>query len=96
MNHPVDDPAYPPPVSEWRSKIDANTTEPGHDSGFYRYWEPADENYEPGVTEYNAARRYAFGDKCTESGNTYRSVYQGINAWAPSAYPQGWEQEVTS
>ena len=77
VNHYVDDPAYPPAVDTWTSKIDANTTEPSHDSGFYRYWDIASEDYEPGVTEYNAARRYSFGDKCTENGNTYRSIYQG-------------------
>jgi|OM-RGC.v1.038361030 hypothetical protein len=26
----------------WRSKIDANTTEPGQDGQFHRWWEPVE------------------------------------------------------
>lgn len=96
VNHPVDDPAYPPPVDTWTSKINANNVEPGHDSGFYRYWEPASPDYEPGLAEYNAQRRYAYGDKCLENGKTYQSVYSGPNSWAPSVYAQGWEEVVTA
>lgn len=36
---------------------------------------------------------YMTGDCCTENGNTYRSKIDN-NVFAPSAYPQGWE-EVT-
>ena len=32
-------------------------------------------------------------DCCTENGNTYRSLIDN-NVWAPSAYPQGWEEVV--
>ena len=34
---------------------------------------------------------YNTGECCTENGNTYRSK-QDSNVWAPSVYPQGWEQ----
>lgn len=33
---------------------------------------------------------YATGDCCTEGGHVYRSTIDN-NVWAPSAYPQGWE-----
>lgn len=34
---------------------------------------------------------YNTDECCTENGNTYRSK-QDSNVWAPSVYPQGWEQ----
>lgn len=34
---------------------------------------------------------YMTGDCCTEDGNTYRSKIDN-NVFAPSAYPQGWEE----
>ena len=34
---------------------------------------------------------YKTGDCCTENGSTYRSKIDN-NVWAPSAYPQGWEE----
>lgn len=34
---------------------------------------------------------YATGDCCTENGSTFRSKIDN-NVYAPSAYPQGWEQ----
>lgn len=37
---------------------------------------------------------YMTGDCCTEGGKTWRSIIDN-NVWAPSAYPQGWE-EVTA
>lgn len=37
---------------------------------------------------------YMTGDCCTEGGKTYRSTIDN-NVWAPSGYPQGWE-EVTA
>lgn len=37
---------------------------------------------------------YMTGNCCTEGGKTYRSTINN-NVWAPSAYPQGW-QEVTA
>ena len=37
---------------------------------------------------------YMTGDCCTEGGKTWRSTTDS-NVWAPSAYPQGWE-EVTA
>ena len=37
---------------------------------------------------------YMTGDCCTEGGKTWRSRIDN-NVWAPSAYPQGWE-EVTA
>lgn len=36
---------------------------------------------------------YMIGDCCTEGGKTWRSTIDN-NVWAPSSYPQGWE-EVT-
>ena len=37
---------------------------------------------------------YSVGECCTEGGKVYRSTIDN-NVWAPSAYPQGWE-EVTA
>ena len=34
---------------------------------------------------------YAAGSCCTEAGKTYRSRINN-NVWAPSAYPNGWEE----
>ena len=34
---------------------------------------------------------YQTGNCCTENGKTYRSKIDN-NAWAPSAYPQGWDE----
>ena len=34
---------------------------------------------------------YMTGDCCTEGGKTWRSIID-TNTWAPSAYPQGWEE----
>ena len=34
---------------------------------------------------------YMIGDCCTEGGKTWRSTIDN-NVWAPSAYPQGWEE----
>lgn len=34
---------------------------------------------------------YMIGDCCTEGGKIYRSTIDN-NVWAPSAYPQGWEE----
>ena len=40
-----------------------------------------------------ATSPYNTGDCCTENGIVYRSIMDN-NTWAPSAYPQGWEQVV--
>ena len=40
-----------------------------------------------------ATSPYNIGDCCTENGIVYRSTMDN-NTWAPSAYPQGWEQVV--
>lgn len=34
---------------------------------------------------------YGIGECCTEGGKVYRSTIDN-NVWAPSAYPQGWEE----
>ena len=34
---------------------------------------------------------YGIGECCTENGKIYRSTIEN-NVWAPSAYPQGWEE----
>lgn len=36
---------------------------------------------------------YSTGDCCTENGKTWRSTMDN-NVWAPSAYPQGWEEVI--
>lgn len=43
-----------------------------------------------------ATSPYNTGDCCTENGHVWRSTID-TNTWAPSAYPQGWEDlgEVT-
>lgn len=38
-----------------------------------------------------ATSPYAAGDCCTENGTVYRSTADN-NVFAPSAYPEGWEQ----
>ena len=37
-----------------------------------------------------ATSPYGEGDCCTEGGHVYRSTMKN-NVWAPSEYPQGWE-----
>ena len=37
-----------------------------------------------------ATSTYGEGDCCTEGGHVYRSTMKN-NVWAPSEYPQGWE-----
>lgn len=36
---------------------------------------------------------YGIGECCTENGKIYRSTIDN-NVWAPSAYPQGWQEVV--
>lgn len=36
---------------------------------------------------------YSKGECCTEGGKIYRSTIDN-NVWAPSAYPQGWQEVV--
>ena len=36
---------------------------------------------------------YNVGDCCTENGKTYKSL-KSSNVYAPSAYPQGWEEVI--
>lgn len=38
-----------------------------------------------------ATSPYNTGDCCTENGKVYRSTIDN-NVWAPSAYPQGWDE----
>ena len=38
-----------------------------------------------------ATSPYMTGDCCTEGGKTWRSTID-THTWAPSAYPQGWEE----
>lgn len=40
-----------------------------------------------------ATSPYNTGECCTENGKTYASLIDN-NVWAPSAYPQGWEEVV--
>lgn len=40
-----------------------------------------------------ATSPYMTGDCCTEGGKTWRSTID-TNTWAPSAYPQGWEEVI--
>lgn len=40
-----------------------------------------------------ATSPYMTGDCCTEGGKTWRSTID-TNTWAPSAYPQGWEEYI--
>ena len=97
VHHFVDDPTYPPAVNHWRSKIDANTTEPGHDAGFYRYWEIADEDYDPTAPKpYVVGRAYGRGEQMTNNGKTWQSTYSGANVWDEVGYPSGWEEVVTA
>ena len=97
VHHYVDDPTYPPAVNHWRSKIDANTTEPNHDAGFYRYWEIADDDYDPTAPKpYVVGRAYGRGEQMTNNGKTWQSTYSGANVWDEVGYPSGWEEVVTA
>lgn len=81
-----------PENDTWQSKINANTTEPNTDAGFYRYWDPIGDSYDPAAPkEFVSGRAYAKEEKCIENGNIYRSILDIPNVWAPSVYPTGWE-----
>lgn len=48
----------------------------------------------PFVPPLGTSGMYMEDECCTEGGKTWRSIIDN-NVWAPSAYPQGWE-EVTA
>jgi hypothetical protein len=87
----VNDPVRPPTVTNWRSKINANTTEPNHDAGFYRYWEIADSNYDPTAPQpFTSGRAYGVGERILESGNVVMRSTHPNNVWTPAQFPAGW------
>ena len=67
---------------------------PGRPSGLRALWglahttDPA--KAKPWVAPYGTSGLYMTGECCTENGGTYRSIIDN-NAYAPSAYPAGWE-----
>jgi hypothetical protein len=74
----------------WKSKIAANTTEPNTDAGFYRYWEPLGNEYEPAPVAFLPGRAYAKGEQILHNGKVMISTYGGANIWSPDEYPTGW------
>jgi hypothetical protein len=87
----VNDPVRPPVVTNWRSKINANTTEPNHDAGFYRYWEIADSNYDPTAPRaFVSGRAYGLGERILEAGNVVKESTHQSNVWTPAQFPAGW------
>lgn len=76
----------------WESNIDANTTEPGTDGTFDRWWKPildAGGEVLPWVQPVpgTANAPYEIDAKATHSDRTWRSTVQ-LNVWEPGVY--GW------
>jgi hypothetical protein len=87
----VNDPAFPPAVNNWRSKINANTTQPGHDAGFYRFWGIADADYDPlAPRPFVSGRAYGIGEKILTAGNVVMRSVHPNNVWTPTQFPTGW------
>lgn len=92
VKHPVNDPAFPPPVTHWRSKINANTTQPSHDAGFYRFWEIADADYDPNAPRpFVSGRAYGIGERILTAGNVVMESVHPNNVWTPTQFPTGWK-----
>jgi hypothetical protein len=80
----------------WRSNIAANTTEPGTDGTFDRWWAPIDK---PGgtVTEWvqpmpgTANAPYEIEAQVTHSGKAWINTVQ-MNVWEPGVF--GWDEAV--
>jgi hypothetical protein len=81
----------------WESKIAANTTVPGGDSTFDRWWKPVSAPASapqpwsqpmPGT----ARAPYLLGEQCTAGGKTWRSLHHQ-NVWRPTgAGAWGWAE----
>jgi hypothetical protein len=92
VRYPVNDPAFPPAVTHWRSKINANTSAPSHDAGFYRFWGIADADYDPNAPRpFVSGRAYGIGEKILE-GSTVKESLHPTNVWRPSDFPTGWKE----
>ena len=77
----------------WESKIPSNTTEPGGDSTFDRWWKPLDEVPPEGPQPWQqpvpgAWPAYPLGAQVTHNGSTWTCSYEQ-NVWEPGVY--GWE-----
>lgn len=49
------------------------------------------EGYPEWVQPLGATDAYEYGDVVSYNGKTYRSIYEGANAWSPEANPSAWE-----
>jgi hypothetical protein len=79
----------------WESNIDANTTEPGTDGTFDRWWKPitdAGGELLPWVQPMpgTAAVPYEVGQKVTHNGSTWKNN-TALNVWEPGVY--GWDED---
>lgn len=93
VKYPVNDPAFPPAVTYWRSNIDANTTQPGHDAGLYRFWSIADADYDPTAPRpFVSGRAYGIGERILTAGNVVMESVHPTNVWRPSDFPTGWKE----
>jgi hypothetical protein len=91
VRFPVDDPAFPPAVTHWRSMINANTTQPGHDAGFHRFWGIADADYDPNAPRpFVSGRAYSIGERILTAGNVVMRSVHTNNVWTPTQFPTGW------
>jgi hypothetical protein len=80
-------------VPFWESNIAANTTEPGGDGTFDRWWKPLQEVLPPGPQPWRQPvpgvwPAYRVGDQVTDRGSTWESTFAG-NIWATNVF--GWE-----
>jgi hypothetical protein len=95
VRFPVNDPAFPPPVTHWRSKINANTSPPSHDAGFYRFWGIADADFDPNAPRpFVSGRAYGIGERIIAADSKIMESVHPNNVWTPTQFPTGWKQVV--
>jgi hypothetical protein len=79
----------------WQSNISANTTEPGTDGTFDRWWAPLDEAPVPGPQPWQQPLpgvwpAYSIGAQVTHKGTVWMCTFEQ-NVWEPGVF--GWDAE---
>src|SRR5690625_1924587 len=79
----------------WVSNLDRNTWEPGSAGGGWRLEPPEDGTPARFVKPAHVLDGYEYGALVTfpdyETGQVYRSIFDGPNVWSPAEYPDAWE-----
>lgn len=81
--------------THWKSRINANTTEPGADGTFDRWWGPVTATLvtpQPWTQPMPGTARapYRLDERCTADGKTWKSIHHQ-NVWPPTgAGAWGW------